>query len=1316
MKKKYFTALFTFGLSFCSLGQLESYVVWDTPITNTYGFDNPNPSCAIPGSVYQGGRVFGIALNYDSTRVLNVGQGSAGTGNGGAFLEKIIQSSNAVNYEGLIYGEALGAGCQLNDVIATAPNEYLSCGYFDQTTKFGNGCYFISKSPIGKLDICIVRKQEDLNTPISVLTIGGANASCAPFKMEKDNAGNIYIVGYVAYNTSPTYSGNVDFNPGAGVVNIYHSGGANSGYVFLLKLDASGNFIFVKKLSDTISTDLGLAIDDNQNIYVTRKFLGTIDVDPDPVAVNNKTSYGGSDGLLVKYNSTGGFLWARQFGGTGNDMFPFVAVQNNSVVLTGNIVGTVSVDTESAPISLAGGGVNDDIFIQKLDQNGNHQFIKRVTYASGCRPWDIKLDLANNIYLFGRFIGTSTFSVDSYQITGQGAWDSFLLITNSTGIAGYLKGFGGASSDFPGGFEVDKTNGDVFLAHTGTGVVKVSRCQSIPLSVSASGPLSFCQGGSTTFNATTAAGSTYQWKNNGVNIAGATAASYAATTSGSYTVMVTNTSGCTSTSPASIVTANIAPSATITASGVTSFCLGSNVVLSANTGTGFTYQWKANGTNISGATSANYTAVTSGSYTVVVTNNTSCSATSAATVVTANPFTTPTFTQVPAICAGVTLNSLPTTSNNSIAGIWSPALNNATTTLYTFTPSSTVAPTCAASTTMTIAVNALPTATITSGGVATVCQGSSVVLNANTGTGFSYQWKNNGVNIPGATSASYSATASGPYSVQVTNSNNCSATSLATSVTVNPLTTPTFTQVAPICLGATLNALPTTSNNSIAGIWSPSLNNTATTNYTFTPTSTASPTCATNATMSITVNTLPGATITASGSTSICQGGTLTLNANTGLGLNYQWKNNGTNIAGATTSNYVASAAGSYTVQVTNSNNCSSTSSSTGVTVNPLTTPTFTQVDPICYGGGLSALPTVSDNSINGTWSPSVDNTSTTNYTFVPTSTSSPTCATSASMTIVVNELPIAIINNGTSATICEGDFIMLDATVGSGYTYQWQNNGIDVLDATTNSLTITTAGDYNVNVTDNNNCSNTSLIMTLVVNSLPTIDAGADQTICEGEVVTLNGSGADVLSWNNDVTDGISFIPLATATYSLVGTNNITGCSNTDEVIIAVNTLPIVSLLPFNDFCDTAGIIQLTGGNPAGGDFNGLGISSNSFNTGLGAGTYLVNYTYTDANGCSADASENLTVIHCSAAGIEEAEKIQLIIYPNPTIDNFTMNVSNDLLGKNYVIADFSGRVIAQGKINSLFQIVNMQGVSNGSYLLQIDQPITQAIKLIKQ
>ena len=85
----------------------------------------------------------------------------------------------------------------------------------------------------------------------------------------------------------------------------------------------------------------------------------------------------------------------------------------------------------------------------------------------------------------------------------------------------------------------------------------------------------------------------------------------------------------------------------------------------------------------------------------------------------------------------------------------------------------------------TITASSAPSATITAGGATTICTGSSVTLNANTGTGLTYQWKRTGNAISGATNASYSATATGAYTLTVTNSSNCSATSAGTDVTEN---------------------------------------------------------------------------------------------------------------------------------------------------------------------------------------------------------------------------------------------------------------------------------------------------------------------------------------------------------------------------------------------------------------------------------------------------------------------------------------------------------------------------------------------------
>ncbi|MBL7896986.1 MAG: gliding motility-associated C-terminal domain-containing protein, partial [Crocinitomicaceae bacterium] len=157
------------------------------------------------------------------------------------------------------------------------------------------------------------------------------------------------------------------------------------------------------------------------------------------------------------------------------------------------------------------------------------------------------------------------------------------------------------------------------------------------------------------------------------------------------------------------------------------------------------------------------------------------------------------------------------------------------------------------------------------------------------------------------------------------------ATTTTLTITVNPNVTPTFAAVAPICSGDPLSALPTTSTNGITGTWSPALNNTATTSYTFTPTA----------------------------------------------------------------------------------GQCAITTSLT-ITVNPNVTPTFAAVAPICSGDPLSPLPTTSTNGITGTWSPSLNNTATTTYTFTPTAGQ---CANTTTLTINVNP----VFSSTESITQCSG-------------------------------------------------------------------------------------------------------------------------------------------------------------------------------------------------------------------------------------------------------------------------------------------------------
>jgi hypothetical protein len=209
-------------------------------------------------------------------------------------------------------------------------------------------------------------------------------------------------------------------------------------------------------------------------------------------------------------------------------------------------------------------------------------------------------------------------------------------------------------------------------------------------------------------------------------------------------------------------------------------------------------------------------------------------ANTATMTITVNPNIEPTFTQVAPICAGTSLSSLPTTSDNGITGTWSPAINNLATTEYTFTPTAGL---CANTVTMTITVNPSIDPTFTQ--VAPICAGAALSsLPTTSVNGIIGTWSP-AINNLATTEYTFTPTA------------GLCANTVTMTITVNPSIEPTFTQVAPICAGAALSSLPTTSDNGIIGIWSPAINNLATTEYTFTPTDGL---CANTATMTITVN------------------------------------------------------------------------------------------------------------------------------------------------------------------------------------------------------------------------------------------------------------------------------------------------------------------------------------------------------------------------------------------------------------------------------------------------------------------------------
>ena len=204
-----------------------------------------------------------------------------------------------------------------------------------------------------------------------------------------------------------------------------------------------------------------------------------------------------------------------------------------------------------------------------------------------------------------------------------------------------------------------------------------------------------------------------------------------------------------------------------------------------------------------------------------------------------------TFVQIPPICEGDPLTTLPTSSLEGFTGTWSPVFDNTTSGTYTFTPDSDQ---CAIGTTMDITVYPVFTPTFTQ--VDPICVGDPLSnLNTVSDNGFSGTW-----------SPAINNTVTTEYTFTPTPIPGVCFEETKMTIAVLTQTTPMFTQVDPICIGSVLASLPITSNDNITGSWTPALNNLATTTYTFTPDPNQ---CADETTMTIVVNPISVLTIDA---------------------------------------------------------------------------------------------------------------------------------------------------------------------------------------------------------------------------------------------------------------------------------------------------------------------------------------------------------------------------------------------------------------------------------------------------------------------
>lgn len=449
----------------------------------------------------------------------------------------------------------------------------------------GAGNYLLTTA--GDFDIFISKLDSNGNF-VWANRIGG-NKRDVSSKIVSDEKGNICLTG--------TYTGSVDFDPGAGtlILSTPHPLVTN---LFISRYKSDGTLAWANGFASVNGGSngiigYGIALDRQGYVYTTGKYFGTVDFDPG-AGISEITSVGASsDAFIVKHDSSGNFIWAKSIGGKSIVTVSYsIAVTDSRVCITGSFGGKAGAATDFDPGSgtyylfcNAGTSNNsENIFVDQLDTDGNFICAGQMggpTYVVINRGYGIAADDSSGMYITGVFIGNADFDPDSLS--------SYNLTTSNS--------------------QYDK---DIFVCKlTGKGVA----LPPLPIANFESPDTVICENGCINFVNQSTDGDSWEWKFDGAtqpNSSEESPQNVCYSSSGEYTVtlIAVNENGRDTLKKESYIKVINRPDAGTITSVKDTVCLNSPAVLSVTDNTG-TIQWQsstggANYTDITGATNSSY--------------------------------------------------------------------------------------------------------------------------------------------------------------------------------------------------------------------------------------------------------------------------------------------------------------------------------------------------------------------------------------------------------------------------------------------------------------------------------------------------------------------------------------------------------------------------------------------------------------------------------------------------------------------------------------------------------------------------------------
>ncbi len=178
----------------------------------------------------------------------------------------------------------------------------------------------------------------------------------------------------------------------------------------------------------------GMETDPQGNVIVSGIFGGTIDFDPG-TGVQSFTAQNGHDGYILKYDSTGNFLWAKHFSYFGSSRIKGLHVDHNGdIYLGGYFTGVVDFDLGSG-VHNAGTASQKNLFLLKLDNNGDFEWVSVQACTSSAYIEFIDTDTAGNVYAAGNYYDSLSLQLPggTTTYTSNGSFDFFVLKHDANG-------------------------------------------------------------------------------------------------------------------------------------------------------------------------------------------------------------------------------------------------------------------------------------------------------------------------------------------------------------------------------------------------------------------------------------------------------------------------------------------------------------------------------------------------------------------------------------------------------------------------------------------------------------------------------------------------------------------------------------------------------------------------------------------------------------------------------------------------------------------------------------------------------------------